>query len=144
MNMRELAFDIEMNASVSGRVYHTSREGTAIFSEEGYRGFIHHTERESEPRLGELVHGRVIEVKEDGTLNLSLLPLKQDRMADDADKILAALHENDGMIPYGDRSDAQAIQDNFQMSKSAFKRALGRLMKQRKIEQRDGNTYLLK
>lgn len=66
-----------LNQTVTGRVYHTSREGTTILTTEHYRGFIHHTERKTEPRLGELVEGRVIEVRFDGTLNVSLRPLKQ-------------------------------------------------------------------
>lgn len=143
-DMREIAPLELLNAEFSGRVYYTSREGAAIFSEDGYRGFIHHTERNHEPRLGEVVTGRVIEVKEDGTVNVSLLPLKQERMDDDAETILEYLGSHDGEMPLGDKSDPDVIRATFGFSKSAFKRALGRLMKARKIEQRDGKTYLLK
>lgn len=138
----ELPPEDSMNKPISGRVYFTSKEGTTIFTEEKYRGFIHHTERKEEPRLGELVHGRIIEVKEDGTVNVSLLPLKQDSMDVDADAILEQLRANDGVIPFSDKSDPEDIRGTFNISKAAFKRALGRLLKQKKIEQRDGNTYL--
>ncbi|WP_096274025.1 CvfB family protein [Paucisalibacillus globulus] len=138
----ELAPDSLLNQTVSGRVYHTSREGTAIISDENYRGFIHHTERKTEPRLGELVQGRVIEVKYDGTLNISLRPLKQHGMVEDSDMILEHLEDHDGMIPFSDKSDPEDIRGTFNISKAAFKRALGKLMKEGKIEQRDGNTYL--
>ncbi|MEC5423005.1 S1-like domain-containing RNA-binding protein [Virgibacillus sp. C22-A2] len=131
-----------LNKPVSGRVYFTNREGTAIITEENYRGFIHHTERKQEPRLGELVSGRVIEVKPDGTVNISLRPLKQDSMGEDADAILEHLEKNDGAIPFTDKSDPEDIRGTFNISKASFKRALGRLMKEGKIEQRDGNTYL--
>ncbi len=144
MSMREIAPLDLLNASISGRVYYTSREGSAIFSEDGYRGFVHHTERESEPCLGETVSGRVIEVKDDGTVNVSLLPLKEERIDADGEAILEHLENNDGMIPFGDKSDAERIRAQFGFSKSAFKRALGRLMKQGKVEQRDGKTYLVK
>lgn len=139
----ETAEEDMLNKQVNGRVYHTSKEGSAIISEEYYRGFIHHTERKSEPRLGELVNGRVIEVKGDGTLNISLRPLKQHGMVDDAELILQHLEENNGMIPFGDKSDPEDIRGTFQISKAAFKRALGKLMKERKVEQRDGKTYLI-
>ncbi|MFD1039780.1 S1 RNA-binding domain-containing protein [Virgibacillus byunsanensis] len=139
----ESAPDDLLNQPISGRVYRTSREGSAITTEEGYRGFIHHTERKVEPRLGELVNGRVIEVKHDGTLNVSLRPLKQHSMGEDADAILAKLEENDGFIPFTDKSDPEDIRGTFNISKAAFKRALGKLMKERKIEQRDGKTHLL-
>ncbi|MBS3681631.1 hypothetical protein KGF86_15665 [Ornithinibacillus massiliensis] len=131
-----------LNQKVTGRVYHTSREGTTILTNEHYRGFIHHTERKTEPRLGELVEGRVIEVRFDGTLNVSLRPLKQHGMIDDADLILTHLEEHDGVIPFSDKSDPEDIRGTFNISKAAFKRALGKLMKEGKIEQRDGKTYL--
>ena len=122
--IRELAPDELFNKAISGYVYRTSREGAAFFSEDGYRGFIHHTERNEEPRLGELIKGRVIAVKDDGTVNASLKPLKQDRMADDADTILAYLESHDGVIPFGNKSDPEDIQATFNMSKSAFKLSL--------------------
>lgn len=140
---RELAPNELLNTEIKGHVYFTSREGTAIFTDEKYRGFVHQTERKVEPRLGEYVEGRVIEVKEDGTLNISLLPLKQDSMGEDADLILSALNEQDGIIPFSDKSDAEDIRGTFNISKSAFKRALGRLMKQELIEQKDGQTILI-
>lgn len=138
------ASDVELNDQVTGHAIRVDREGTVILTEENFRGFIHYTEREQEPRLGEKVTGRVIEVKEDGTLNVSLMPLKHERMDDDAEKILHYLEKtNEGSMPFGDRSSPEDIRATFQMSKSAFKRALGRLMKERKIEQRDGKTFLL-
>ncbi|WP_068673187.1 S1 RNA-binding domain-containing protein [Oceanobacillus sp. Castelsardo] len=138
----ETAKEDMLNKQVSGRVYHTSKEGSAIITEDYYRGFIHHTERKSEPRLGELVNGRVIEVKGDGTLNVSLRPLKQHGMIDDAEMILQHLQDNNGMIPFGDKSEPEDIRGTFQISKAAFKRALGKLMKEGTVEQRDGKTYL--
>ncbi|RKQ16650.1 hypothetical protein D8M05_06630 [Oceanobacillus bengalensis] len=138
----ELAPEDLLNKQITGRVYHTSKEGSAIITEEYYRGFIHHTERKREPRLGEEVTGRVIEVKYDGTLNVSLRPLKQHGMTLDADIIIEHLEANDGVIPFHDKSDPDDIRGTFEISKAAFKRALGKLMKEGKIEQRDGKTYL--
>src|SRR5699024_930497 len=109
---------------------------------EDYRGFIHHTERKEEPRLGELVSGRVIEVKEDGTINASLRPYKKESQLEDADAILAYLEDSKGIIPFSDKSDPDDIRGTFGISKAAFKRALGKLMKDGKVKQRNGNTYM--
>src|SRR5699024_9537890 len=76
-----------LSDAVQGWIIRAGREGSVMLTEEGYRGFIHYSEREKEPRLGATVYGRVIEVKDDGTLNISLLPLKHERMDDEAKKI---------------------------------------------------------
>jgi len=131
-----------MNQNVSGHVYLASKEGAAMITTEQYRGFIHHTERKEEPRLGQLVEGRVIDVHDDGTLNISLRPLKQHGIQDDAETILEQLKKQDGVIPFSDKSDPEDIQTTFQISKAAFKRALGKLMKEGKVKQEDGKTYL--
>src|SRR5699024_6766912 len=139
---REWAPDHLFNHSISGRIYKTSAEGSALVTEDDYRGFIHHTERKREPRLGELISGRVIEVKEDGTLNVSLRPYKKQSRIEDADTILKYLEDSGGRIPFTDKSDPDDIRGTFEISKAAFKRALGKLMKEGKVKQQDGNTYL--
>lgn len=133
--------EIPLNAAVSGIIIRTEREGSVIFTEENYRGFIHHTEMEKPVRLGEKVTGRIIEVKENGTINVSLQAMKHERLDDDAEKIYAYIEANEGSIPFSDKSDAEAIRETFGISKSAFKRALGRLMKDGRIEQIDGQTH---
>ncbi|ALX50299.1 hypothetical protein AOX59_17970 [Lentibacillus amyloliquefaciens] len=132
-----------LNQSINGRIYHTNKEGSAMISKNSYRGFIHHTERKQEPRLGEWVEGRIIDVKEEGTLNVSLRPLKQEGMHEDADAILNYLEQNDGLMHFSDKSDPEDIRGTFSISKAAFKRALGRLMKEGKVKQSDGKTYLI-
>ncbi|MFC4023943.1 S1 RNA-binding domain-containing protein [Oceanobacillus longus] len=141
---REVEFAPEelMKQTVSGTVYLTDKEGSAIITTDYHRGFIHRTERKTEPRLGEFVQGRVIDVKDDGSINVSLRPLKQDSMESDADVILKHLEASNGVIPFSDKSDPEDILGTFQISKAAFKRALGRLFKEGKIEQREGKTYL--
>lgn len=132
------------NKSIYGRVFRTDKEGAVIITEESYRGFIHHTERKVEPRLGEWVKGRVIAVKEDGTLNVSLLPKRKEARITDAQMILNLLADNDGELPFTDKSDPEAIKEKFDISKAAFKRALGKLMKEAKIVQDDSKISLRK
>ena len=130
-----------LNKNISGIVYRTLHTGTFIITDEGYRGFIHASQREGEPRLGDTVRGRVIEVKEDGTMNVSLLPRGYEKIGGDAETIYNYLLSRNGSMPYSDKSSPEDIEKRFQMSKAAFKRALGRLMKQGKVYQKDGWTY---
>ncbi|WP_070119297.1 CvfB family protein [Bacillus marinisedimentorum] len=129
------------NKNILGRVYRLLKVGSFLITEEGYRCFVHETEREQEPRLGQLVEVRVIEVKEDGTLNASMLPRKQDKMGNDAEAILAYMETRNGAMPYWDKSYPEDIKERFGMSKAAFKRALGKLMKEDMVYQEEGWTY---
>lgn len=131
------------NEQISGRVFRSGREGAVIITDEGYRGFIHHTERKKEPRVGEWVEGRVIKVKEDGSLNISLLPRKQEAQHEDAEMLLAYMRENNGVMPFDNKTDPDVISSTFQISKAAFKRAIGKLLKDKQIEQKDGKTCLI-
>lgn len=145
--MRQMAVkapESAFNQSIRGRVYRLIKAGAFLFSDVGYIGFIHESQRRKEPRLGELVEGRVIGVKEDGTVNVSLLPRKHESLDEDADKIYRYLESRGGAMPYHDKSDPDDIKARFQMSKAAFKRAMGRLMKAKKVYQENGWTYITK
>lgn len=131
-----------LKQTINGRVFRTNKEGAVILTEEGYRGFIHHTERKEEPRLGEWVSGRVIDVKEDGSINVTLRPLKQEGMIEDSEMILNKLEENNGVLAFSDKSDPTDIKNTFNISKAAFKRAIGKLLKEKKITQQEGKIYL--
>lgn len=132
------------NQAVEGIVYHVKMVGTYIITKEHYLGFIHPSERTQEPRLGETLHARVIGVRTDGLVNLSLKPRSYEVINDDAAMILTFLEKSpDGMIPFSDRSTPEEIQAKFAISKGQFKRALGHLMKEKKIKQENGKTYLL-
>ena len=119
-------------------IYRTAKAGSWIFTIEGYKGFIHESQRRQEPRIGEKVEGRIIDVKEDGTINVSLLPRKHEAIDVDAEKIYEYLLSRGGSMPYGDKSLPEDIDSVFGMSKGAFKRALGKLMKEGKVYQGNG------
>ena len=68
--------------------------------------------------------------------------LKEDARITDSEVILALLEKRQGAMPYGDETPAEIIKDVFGISKAAFKRALGKLMKEGKIVQEKGWTSL--
>lgn len=139
--MTEPAGQELFNKNITATVYRVIVEGSHIITLQGIKGFIHRSERKREPRLGETVIGRVIAVKEDGTVNVSLLPRKQEAMDEDAETIYRYMESRGGAMPYWDKSFSEDITARFHMSKSAFKRALGKLMKEQKVYQEDGWTY---
>ncbi|MBJ7674285.1 CvfB family protein [Weissella confusa] len=132
------------NKQVKATVYRLKMVGTLVITPDYNFGFIHPDERQREPRLGEEVDARVIGVREDGMLNLSLRPRAYEAISDDAAMLLTLLQRSSThSLPFTDKSDPKQIKKYFGMSKSQFKRAVGNLYKQRKITQSENGLFLV-
>ncbi len=136
------AADVKVGTQLIGSVYNFGENGAFLFTKERYIAFLHSDEMTRRPKVGEEIEVRVTYVREDGRVNVSMRPQKETAMDMDAEVIMQMLEARGGKMPYGDATSADVIKAKFQISKSAFKRALGRLMKNGKIEQKDGWTYL--
>ncbi|AUJ29859.1 MAG: S1-like domain-containing RNA-binding protein [Liquorilactobacillus hordei] len=130
------------NKNVEAIAYRLKMAGTHVITSDFELGFIHPSERDREPRLGEHLNARVIGVRPDGTLNLSLRRRAYEAISDDAQMILAALQHSEGVLNYTDKSTPKDIKDYFGISKGQFKRAVGHLMKAGLVKQTDGKMYL--
>ena len=131
------------NKNLKARAYRLLPVGSFMLSiPENYRIFIHNSQQEKEPRLGQEVDVRIIDIRDDGTLNGSMLPRKEERLGDDSDTIFKYLTDVGGRMPFTDKSTPEEIKEMFDLSKASFKRALGKLMKEGKIVQNDGWTSL--
>lgn len=133
---------LEVGTKLKGSLYNYGDNGAFLFTEQRYIAFLHFSEMTYRPKVGEEIEVRVTFVREDGRINVSMRPQKEFAMDTDAEAIMEVLVSRSGKMPYSDDTSAEVIKAKFQISKSAFKRALGRLMKNGKIEQRDGWTYL--
>lgn len=131
----------DFNKNIQGHIYRTAKVGSWIYTIEGFKGFIHESQRTQEPRLGQLVEGRIIDVKVDGTINVTLHPRKQESQDLDAERVYEYLMSRNGAMPFTDKSMPEEIQERFQLSKGAFKRALGKLMKEGRVYQEGSWTY---
>ena len=128
---------------VTGSVYNETEQGVFIFTKERNIALLHQLEIINPPKIGEELTVRVTYVREDGRLNVTQRPLKQEAIDDDAEVIMAMLKARSGQIPYSDASAPEIIKEKFKMSKSAFKRAVGRLLKAGLVRQEDGWLYLI-
>ena len=129
---------------VSGMVYEISEQfGAFVAVDEKFSALISRNELFRPVRVGQTIEARVASVKQDGKLDLSLREKAHVQMDKDAMIILNALNANNGFLPFHDKSAPDAIKEEFNLSKNAFKRALGRLMKENKIRQDEKGTYLL-
>lgn len=136
------ATHVKVGDMVTGAIYNYTDSGAFLFSKERYIVFIANKEMKERPRVGEVVTARVTYVRPDGRLNASLREAKEKALMTDSQRILELLESRNGRMPYSDESSPEVIRDKFQISKAAFKRALGHLLKEGKIEEKDGWTYL--
>lgn len=122
--------------SVQGTVYSVNPTlGVFVAIEDKYYGFVHNSEKYKDYQIGDQDTFRVVRVREDGRVDLSTKQLAHQQMDIDAEEILQLLKYKQGFLPLNDKSDPEDIKRYFSMSKNAFKRAIGRLLKEKKIQQ---------
>ncbi|MEW4354113.1 RNA-binding virulence regulatory protein CvfB [Streptococcus pneumoniae] len=139
------AYDNMHNQNWPAIVYRLKLSGTFVYlPENNMLGFIHPSERYAEPRLGQVLDARVIGFRDiDRTLNLSIKPRSFEMLENDAQMILTYLESNGGFMTLNDKSDPADIKAVFGISKGQFKKALGGLMKAKKIKQDAFGTELI-
>lgn len=109
----------------------------------GALGYIHEGSMNHPLRIGQKFSARVTQVREDGRVSLSIKLAKETGRLEDADRILAFIKERPGgAMPYSDQTSADDIKRRFGLSKSAFKRAVGKLMKEGLVIQKGNWTHL--
>ena len=139
------AYDNMQNQELRAIVYRLKMSGTFVYLPDNQMlGFIHPSERYAEPRLGQELKVRVIGYRPvDRTLNLSLKPRSFEMLENDAQMILTYLESNGGFMTLNDKSAPEDIKATFGISKGQFKKALGGLMKAKKIKQDELGTELI-
>ena len=120
---------------VTGTVYEISENfGVFVAVDQRYSGLIPKREAAGTYHIGDSVKLRVTEVKEDGKLDLSSRSKIPVQMEEDAKAVMQVIEEFEGVLPFNDRVSPEIIKREFGLSKAAFKRAVGRLLKQGRIE----------
>lgn len=129
---------------VEGVVYRISETLGVLVAVDGrYMGLIPKQEAIGDFHKGDQVSCRVASVKEDGKLILSLREKAHLQMDTDAVQLLSVLEKRGGVLDIHDDSDPELVRSTLRMSKRAFKRAAGRLLKERRIEMTEQGIRLL-
>ena len=136
--------NVKVGDSVTGTIYNITKEGFFLFTNDRHIAFLHRSETDPKRYLayGEQVTARITFIRGDGHVDVSLRKQKENAMVDDAQTLLDTLQSRNGRMPYCDDTPKEIIKAKFGISKAAFKRALGRLMKEGKVYQEDGWTIL--
>ena len=126
--------DYQKNDYVEGIVYQINEHYGAFVAVDGtYHGMIPSKGVHGRMKVGDRVHARVVKVREDGKMELTMSETVSVQMDKDGEKILRLLDSYDGVLPFTEKASPEVIERELGISKAAFKRAVGRLLKQQKI-----------
>jgi hypothetical protein len=131
-----------MGDMVKGRVYEISeRFGVFVAVDDKYSALIPAREAAGKYRAGKILDLRVTEVKEDGKMNVSDKQKAYLQINEDAEMVMGVIDEFAGVLPFDDKVSPEVIKREFGLSKNAFKRAIGHLLKEGKIEIKERRIY---
>lgn len=120
---------------VEGIIYDTSDNfGVFVAVDDCYSALVPKREAFGALRVGDRIHARVVRVRDDGKLDLAVREKSFMQMDVDAKMIWERMKENGGRLPFTDKAEPERIKAELGLSKNAFKRAVGRLLKEGKIE----------
>ena len=119
---------------VIGIAYEFNDIGLFIAVDNKYYGMVPSREIYDDITIGSKINARVTKVRADGKLDLNLYKKSYQKIDDESDLIWQYLIDHDGKMPYNDKSDPEDIKRIFHMSKASFKRAIGHLLKEGKID----------
>ncbi|WP_432665856.1 S1-like domain-containing RNA-binding protein [Wukongibacter baidiensis] len=143
-NMLSSDSSYQEDDAVKGIIYNIKRDmGALVAIDNTYHGLIPNNELYGNYRCGDEIEARITKVREDGKLYLSLRKKAYKQMDDDSTVILDKLNARGGKLPFNDNSSPDKIKDEFRMSKRAFKRAVGRLLKEKKIQLTENGMELI-
>lgn len=123
------------DSAVQGTVIEMNPDyGVYVAVDDRYFGMIPKNEVFGKIQIGDTIHGRVSKVRDDHKLSISLKQKAYIQMDEDSSIIYHAIEKRGGSLPFTDKAAPEIIKAEFDMSKNAFKRAVGRLLKEGKIE----------
>lgn len=125
--------DVEEREEVSLLIADATDLGFNAIINNKYIGLLYRNEISSYLHPGDVRKGWIKRFRVDGKIDLSLQPLGFEYILDLRDTLFEELQKSGGTIPLGDKSTPEEIYQRFQISKGAFKKAIGGLYKERKI-----------
>ena len=123
-------------------VYQKTDIGYKVIINSRHMGLLHHNEVFRELEVGEKVKGFVKHIREHNKIDIALGTKGYAKVPDEEQKILTMLKDNNGYLPYNDKSAPEDIYAYFGMSKKTFKMTMGALYKKRLVSFTQTGTKL--
>lgn len=121
------------NEKVSLLVWQKTDLGFKVIVDNAYQGLVYRDQIFRHIHTGDRMDGYIDQIRPDGKLDVMLQPSGKKQRLSFAQTLFHYLQEHDGTCPFGDKSEADDIKREFQVSKKVFKKAVGELYKQRLI-----------
>ena len=119
---------------VEARIYEFGHDfGTFVALEDKYSAMIPRHEDTSKYHIGDVIMVRITGIKEDGKCDVTIRDKAYVQMEDDAEAVLQLIDSYAGVLPFTEKASPEVIKRETGLSKAAFKRAIGRLYKERLI-----------
>ncbi|MEO0553665.1 MAG: S1-like domain-containing RNA-binding protein [Bacteroidota bacterium] len=126
--------DLKEGQEVEALIYAQSDLGYKTVVNQKYSGLIYANEVYDNVTIGDQRKAYVKRVREDGKVDLSLKAAGKQAIDADMEVILDLLRLNNNKLPYHDKSSPEEIKYFFKLSKKAFKKAVGGLLKKELIK----------
>ena len=134
--------NLKINDEVKIMIIAKTPLGFKCIVEDKYEGLIYHNEIFETITLGDEKTAYIKTIRKDGNIDLSLRKAGSKKSGGSAQKVLSLLQQNNGIMPYNYKSDAELIKNIFGLSKKDFKRALTALQDSGYIEVKDTGIYI--
>lgn len=125
-------------------VAETTTLGYKVVVDGTYWGLLYKNEVFKPIEIGDRMDAYIKEIRPDGKIDVTLRSSEKNEVEDLGQTIINRLNENNGALPFGDKSDAAIIYREFGVSKKVFKRSLGMLLKEGKVQLGDNSITLVK
>lgn len=141
LDNEELSLSIGQPVSILP--YRTTGLGMEVIVEQRHKGLVFSDQIFRNLEIGQTTRGYIKTIRKDHKLDVVLEPVGHEKLEPTAERIFRELQEAGGTLPLHDKSSPEEISKRLNMSKKLFKKGIGVLYKERRIDIRDDGIYLL-
>jgi predicted RNA-binding protein (virulence factor B family) len=139
----ELDADLEEGDEVALLISEKTDLGYNAVINNRHIGLLYHNEIYETLQPGDKRRGYIKKIREENKIDLSLQPIGFDHILQLRNSLVQVIKDNNGVLPLGDKSSPEEIQQKLKISKKAFKKAIGGLYKERLITLSDHEIRLV-
>jgi predicted RNA-binding protein (virulence factor B family) len=135
---------IEVGDEVDLIISHITELGINVIINDQHKGLLYKDQVYDDIRLGDRMVGYIKNIRPDKKIDVTLQKMGYQNVEPNAEKILDELRASRGFLRLNDASHPEDIKTVLKMSKKTFKKAIGALYKEKRIEIKEDGIYLVK